>query len=91
MNSTYDKLFYHRMGQKKWNFTNSRSEFFNDGMLQSSMEYQRKKGCFVSTKKAVALAILAIAVAATVVALMYFYGPQKKVVTVSISRGCTSW
>lgn len=50
------------------------SERLNGG--EYALEYTREGGWFVTTKKALFLAFLAVSAIVVAVALMYFYGPS---------------
>lgn len=54
-------------------YHSSRAEFLSD---EAILKYNRNGGCFVTTKKAIAFVVFALASLITVVLLMYFYGPK---------------
>lgn len=55
-------------------YHSSRAEFLSD---EAILKYNRNGGCFVTTKKAIAFVIFALASLLAVVLLMYFYGPNR--------------
>ncbi|KAJ8917142.1 hypothetical protein NQ315_012634 [Exocentrus adspersus] len=55
-------------------YHSSRAEFLSD---EAILKYNRNGGCFVTTKKAIAFVIFALASLLAVVLLMYYYGPNR--------------
>ncbi|CAG9853689.1 unnamed protein product [Phyllotreta striolata] len=55
-------------------YHSNRAEFLSD---EAILKYSRNGGCFVTTKKAIAFVIFALASLLVVVLLMYYYGPSK--------------
>lgn len=55
----------------------SRTEFLTDDTIDG-LRYSRNGGCFVTTKKAIAFVVLALASLCCVIVLMYYYGPNTK-------------
>ncbi|KAF7266417.1 hypothetical protein GWI33_020248 [Rhynchophorus ferrugineus] len=55
----------------------SRTEFMTDDTIDG-LRYSRNGGCFVTTKKAIAFVVIALASLCCVIVLMYYYGPNTK-------------
>lgn len=62
----------------------SRAEFITDDTINDGLRYSRNGGCFVTTKKAIAFVVLALASLCIVIVLMYYYGPTTKLQLVRI-------
>lgn len=74
------------MGAAKTGLSSSRTEFLaSEAVENDNIEYRRVGGCFVTTKKALCMSFLAIAIIVAVVLCMYFYGPHTKSDQVSIN------
>ncbi|XP_066246171.1 aminopeptidase N-like [Euwallacea similis] len=56
----------------------SRTEFISDETLNDGLRYSRNGGCFVTTKKAIAFVVIALASLCVVIVLMYYYGPNTR-------------
>ncbi|XP_019763293.1 aminopeptidase N [Dendroctonus ponderosae] len=56
----------------------SRNEFISDETINDGLRYSRNGGCFVTTKKAIAFVVVALASLCVVIILMYYYGPSTK-------------
>nr|XP_023013628.1 aminopeptidase N-like [Leptinotarsa decemlineata]XP_023013629.1 aminopeptidase N-like [Leptinotarsa decemlineata] len=62
-------------------YHSNRLEFLSD---ETILQYNRNGGCFVTTKKAIAFVVFALASLITVVLLMYYYGPKTESQTIII-------
>lgn len=79
------------MGGGGAGYHSSRAEFLSDDTLNDNLKYSRNGGCFVTTKKAIAFVIFAVLSLLFVAMLMYYYGPNQKIQTVSSDLGLGSF